>query len=181
MFRLRCCVSPKYVPAYLLTFNLLGLDLFNTVLSFCFYMVYLFSFFLYPRINKYVIEQIKSNRRHRYKVSVNHDETLADKVDNPALQSVYVRKSKESHPLRLSQVSDFEAIMLGSTNSPSLDPFKEVEPLAAECTLIDVPHAESTSEYKNQHEILGSDNFSNEWKISDGDIDDRNTFDMFDV
>ena len=34
------------------TFNLLALDPFNTVLSFHFYMVYLFSFLLYPRINK---------------------------------------------------------------------------------------------------------------------------------
>ena len=51
-FRLRCCGSPKCVSAYLLNTNLLGLDPLKAVLSFHFYIVYPFSFFLYPRINK---------------------------------------------------------------------------------------------------------------------------------
>ena len=58
--RLRCCSSPIYISPYLLTFNLLGLDPFNTVLSFHFHKVYLFSFFLYPRINK---DEIKINKK----------------------------------------------------------------------------------------------------------------------
>ena len=51
-FHLRCCGGPKCVSAYLLTINLLGLDPLKVVLSFHFYIVYLFAFFLYPRINK---------------------------------------------------------------------------------------------------------------------------------
>ena len=61
--------------------------------------------------------------------------------------------------------------MLGST----------IETLDAECTIIDVLHAEWTSEYKNQYKMLDSDDFSKECKRSNDDIDDRSTFDMFNV
>ena len=66
--------------------------------------------------------------------------------------------------------------MLELKNLPSLDPFEELEPLDAECTSIDIAHAESTSNYENQHEMPESDECSSEWEISDDDID-RNAFD----
>ena len=47
----------------------------------------------------------------------------------------------------------FDAIMLESKNLPSLDPFEETEPLDSECTIIDVPHSESTSKYENQQQM----------------------------
>ena len=74
----------------------------------------------------------------------------------------------------------FDAIMLGSKNLPSLDPFEEMEPLDSECSIFDVPHFESTSEYENQQQMPGSGGSSSEWEISDDDITDRNAFDMFD-
>ena len=70
--------------------------------------------------------------------------------------------------------------MLGSKNLPSLDAFEEIEPLYSECTIIDFPHSESTSEYENQQQIPESGESSSEWGISDDDITDRNAFDMFD-
>ena len=70
----------------------------------------------------------------------------------------------------------FDAIMLESKYLPSLDPFEELKPLDAECTLIDIPHAESTRKYENQHEMPESDECSFEWEITDDDID-RNAFD----
>ena len=69
--------------------------------------------------------------------------------------------------------------MLRSKNLPSLDPFEETEPLDSECTMIDVSHSESTSEYENQQQMQDSGESSSEWEISDLDITDRNAFDMF--
>ena len=74
----------------------------------------------------------------------------------------------------------FDAIMLGSKNLLCLDPFEEIEPLDSECTIIDVPHSESTSEYENQQQMPDSVESSSEWEISDDGITDRHTFDMFD-
>ena len=74
----------------------------------------------------------------------------------------------------------FDAFMLGSKNLPILDPFEETEPLYSECTIINVPHSELTSEYENQQQMQDSGESSSEWEISDDDITDRNAFDMFD-
>ena len=62
--------------------------------------------------------------------------------------------------------------MLESKKLPSLDPFEELEPLDAACTLINIPHAEST---KTSTKMPESDECSSEWEISDDDID-RNAF-----
>ena len=73
----------------------------------------------------------------------------------------------------------FDTVMLGSKHLRSLDPFEEIEPLDSECTIIDVPHSESTSEYENQQQTPDSGESSSEWEISDDDITSRNAFDMF--
>ena len=74
----------------------------------------------------------------------------------------------------------FDAIISGSKNLPSLDPFEEIERLNSECTITDVPHSESTSEYENQQQMPDSGESSSEQEISDDGITDRNAFNMFD-
>ena len=49
--------------------------------------------------------------------------------------------------------SSLEFLTPSCYDQKSLDPFEKVEPLEVECTLIDVPHAESTSQYEYQHEM----------------------------
>ena len=70
--------------------------------------------------------------------------------------------------------------MLESKNLPSLDPFEKIEPLDSECSIIDVLHSQSTSEYENQQQMSDSGESSSEWETSNDDITDRNAFDMFD-
>ena len=96
---------------------------------------------------------------------------LYNELTSPRAKDVIIAGWKKS--------GTWDALKLGSRGLPSIDPFKEIEPMDSDYIVqIDIDSVTQDNEYDfiTEKEICDTDTTDSEWE----EVDDRNGLDIFD-